>query len=194
MKFNYLVLISIFFSFLCQSIYCSEDNHKGSHDNEKHIEKDATDESHGSDHTEDEEDSHEDAHKHEDENEDDDEHSNAKAIGEGKAIIEVNKERGFKLSMKATKALDLKLANITAPMFVIPKKALVVSRDIKGIYRLRDEYFKFIPIKNVEPISYGYRVTVKEVKKGDQVVIDGVSLLRVTDTYSTDKSEYGHAH
>ncbi len=174
MKFNYLIFMSIGLSFLCQNAYCSENKHKDSHDNEDHIEKNLAHDSH--------------------EDEDGDGHSNTKAIGEGKAILEVDKERGFRLSKKAIKSLELQLVNITNSVLVIPKNALVVSKEIKGIYRWRDEYFKFIPLKNIKTLSSGYKITIKEVKKGDRIVIRGVSLLRVTDTYSTDKSEYGHAH
>ena len=50
----------------------------------------------------------------------------------------------------------------------------------------------------LEPVAAGeiedYTFQVKGVDFGDQIVVDGLGLLRVTDVYSTDKSEYAHSH
>jgi hypothetical protein len=51
-----------------------------------------------------------------------------------------------------------------------------------------------MPVELLKESKGKYLVKVKGVDFGDQIVIDGVGLLRVTDVYSTDTSEYGHSH
>ena len=168
----------------------TEDSHKG-HDHSKK-------EKH---HADDEHDHSGEAHKkHDDIAGDDhshkghDDHGGGKSVGKGKAIEEVDEVKGFKLSKEAIKSLKLKLQTVDGDEFEINKTTLVASKDIKGIYRFRDGFFKFLPITLKREIKGKYLVKVKGVDFGDQIVTDGVGLLRVSDVYSTDKSEYGHSH
>lgn len=121
-------------------------------------------------------------------------HGGGKAIGKGKAIEEVDEKKGFRLSKEAIKTLNLKLNTVDGSSFKISKKTLVASKNKKGVYRFRAGFFKLLPAKITKELPDGYMVEVKGVDFGDQIVIDGVGLLRVTDVYSTDKSEYGHSH
>lgn len=121
-------------------------------------------------------------------------HGGGKAIGAGKAIVEVDEEKGFKLSPEASKTLKIKLSKVVGSKFKISKSTLVTSKNIKGVYRLREGFFKLLPVKITKEVKGGYMVEVLGVKSTDQIVVSGVGLLRVTDVYSTDKSEYGHAH
>ncbi len=123
-----------------------------------------------------------------------DEHGGGKAIGKGKAIEAVDKIKGFKLSKEAIKTLKLKLQTVDGDEFTIQKTTLVASKGSKGLYRFRGGFFKFLPVKIIKEINNKYLVKVKGVDFGDQVVTNGVGLLRVSDVYSTDKSEYGHSH
>lgn len=123
-----------------------------------------------------------------------DDHGEGKSIGKGKAIESVDEVKGFKLSKEAIKTIDLKLQTVDGEEFSIDKKTLVTSKSVKGIYRFRGGYFKFLPIKLIKEINGKYLVNVKGVDFGDQIVTNGVGLLRVTDVYSTDESEYGHSH
>ena len=51
-----------------------------------------------------------------------------------------------------------------------------------------------MPVTSIKKVQGKYFVKVKGVVVGDQIVTGGVGLLRVTDVYSTDESEYGHGH
>ncbi len=117
-----------------------------------------------------------------------------KSVGKGKAIEAVDKVKGFKLSKEAIKSLDLKLQTVNGDEFTIEKSTLVASKDLKGIYRFRGGFFKFLPIDLKKEVNGKYLVKVKGVEFGDQIVIDGVGLLRITDVFSTDSSNYGHSH
>lgn len=179
---KYFLLFSIIFN--TSFLYASEtddhnhkdNNHSASH--EKH-----------SDHNEHKEENHEEHDGH-----DDNGHGGGKAIGKGKAIEDVDEKRGFKLSKESIKTLKLKLQTVDSDEFEISKETLVTSKSLKGIYRFKGGYFKFLPLKLIKEVNGKYLVKVKGVDFGDQIVTNGVGLLRVTDVYSTDKSEYGHSH
>ena len=139
---------------------------------------------------------HEEHHDEHDEHEDHEghEHGGAKAIGDGKAIELVDENKGFKLSKEAVKTLEIKLESINSGEFEIEKEVLVTSKNLKGIYRYRDGYFKFLTVESIKEIKGKYLIYIKDFKRGDQIVTNGIGLLRVADVYSTDKSEYGHSH
>ena len=124
---------------------------------------------------------------------DHDEHG-SKAVGKGKAIEVVDEKSGFKLSTEAIKTLKLKLRNVEGSEFLIEKSTLVVSKNLKGVYRFRNGFFKFHPVELKKEVGGKYLVKVPGVKFGDQIVISGNGLLRVADVYSTDTAEYGHSH
>ncbi len=167
----------------------SHDGHKGHSEDDGHAHNDHKKDD-GHDHG-----SHDDHKGHGDHDSHDDHgHGGGKAIGKGKAIEEVDEKKGFRLSKEAIKTLKLKLNTVDGSTFKINKKTLVASKNIKGVYRFRAGFFKLLPAKITKELPDGYMVEVKGVDFGDQIVINGVGLLRVTDVYSTDKSEYGHSH
>ncbi len=121
-------------------------------------------------------------------------HGSGKAIGKGKAITEVQVQKGFKLSKEAFEAMKLVAQDITHPLITVPNSALVLVNDQTGFYRLRNDFFKFVPVKIAKSDSDLITFQSLSFRSGDKVIIRGLGLLRVTDVYSTDKSEYGHAH
>jgi hypothetical protein len=194
MSKKYILGLLIVSSFTFNQVVLAENHDKKKpdhHEKEKHH-----DEKEG--HSEDGHDDHAEHSDHDDhaEHSDHDEHGHGggKAIGKGKAITDVSEENGFKLSVEAISRLKLKLQTIDTDEFIIKKSTLVTSKGIKGLYRFRDGYFKFLNVKLNKQINKKYLVKVKGIEFGDQVVIRGVGLLRVADIFSTDKSEYGHAH
>ena len=121
-------------------------------------------------------------------------HGSSKAIGKGKAIEEVDETKGFRLSEEAKETIGVKLREPSESPLVIPKDALVVSLDKRGIYRYRNGFFKMLPVKIEGEDKKTFTVAVNGLKGGDKIAVGGVGLLRVTDIYSTDTAEYGHSH
>lgn len=117
-----------------------------------------------------------------------------KAVGKGKAIAAVDEMKGFKLSNEAIKTLKLKLKVVNGDEFEIAKSTLVASKDLRGVYRFRGGFFKLLKVKILKETKNGYKVKVAGVEFGDQIVTNGLGLLRISDVYSTDKSNYGHSH
>ncbi|EQC49270.1 hypothetical protein [Bacteriovorax sp. DB6_IX] len=187
---------------LCLAVFASEEHdhdheHGHSHDEPqttgvlapKHDNLDGHDdhheaheEGHGGDHQE--------GHDH------DHDHGGTKAIGQNKAIVEVDEKKGLKLSSSALKNLGIKLISIGGEVIVVDRDVMVKSKDHVGLYRFKDGFFKFFEgeVLHNDKKTKKIKLRVKGLKRGDQIVMKGVSLLRVADIYSTDKSEYGHAH
>lgn len=65
----------------------------------------------------------------------------------------------------------------------IPKSSLVYHLDEVGFYVKRGNLFYFI-----------HKGEEDEIKPGDELVTEGVGLLRISDVFSKDTSEYGHEH
>lgn len=106
----------------------------------------------------------------------------------------MNKEKGFQLSPQAFKTLGLELQNIDKSKISISKSALVTFKNENGVYVLRDGFFKMLKVSLVLENEDSFEVELFGFKPKDKLVTKGVKLLRVTDIYSTDKSEYGHSH
>ena len=176
----------------------SGDDHSGHNHSKtsKHSDDDGHDHSKAGHDDHDDHDGHDHSKAGHDDQDDHDghDHGGGKAIGKGKAIEVVDEVKGFKLSKEAIKSLKLKLKTVDGDEFEIEKTTLVTSKNVKGLYRFRGGFFKFLPVSLVKEKNGKYLVKVKGVDFGDQIVTNGVGLLRVTDVYSTDKSEYGHSH
>ena len=165
-----------------------KESHKG-HNHDDHNDDDHKKESHKG-HEHDEQAGHseegKEGHEHE--------HGNSKSIGPGKAIEVVDETKGFVLSQEAIKTLSLKSIQVNSKNMVIPKEALVVSLNKKGIYRQRGKYYKFLDVEIRSEGQDTYTVFSSDINSKDLIVTEGVGLLRVADIYSTDTSEYGHSH
>ena len=198
---NKLCIIFLIFSLTINMVNAEEGdehNKKQKHDEHKHSEGHDNIESSSSpvhvEHTDHDDHKEEKGHADHGEHGEHGEHGGGKAVGKGKAIEEVDENKGFKLSKEAIKTLKLKLQTVDGDEFSIDKTTLVSSKSTKGLYRFRGGFFKFMPVELLKESKGKYLVKVKGVDFGDQIVIDGVGLLRVTDVYSTDTSEYGHSH
>ena len=165
-------------------------NHKGHEDNLDSAEHD----NHKESGEHDEHDKHAKHDDHGDHGEDHHDHGSSKAIGESKAITEVDEVKGLKLSPEAIKTMKIRLTPANRGTLMIAKSTLVTSKNIKGVYRFRDGFFKFLQASSVKEVNNKYKIKVKGITSGDQIVTNGLGLLRVSDIYSTDKSEYGHSH
>ncbi len=194
-----LLMVLIVLLTLNFQAFGDENSSTHQHNDEEHSENDGHNHKKKKSHSEDEH--KKEGHKHDSEDEhkdgDEEEHGHGgggKAVGEGKAIVEISEEKGFKLSKEAINTLELKLLNVDSDEFLIEKTTLVTSKKLKGVYRFRGGFFKLLPVELKKEVDGKYLVKVKGVDFGDQIVINGVGLLRVADVYSTDKAEYSHSH
>lgn len=126
-----------------------------------------------------------DAHDHEGE---------GKAIGHGKAIESFDEKRGFTLSREAQERLEIKTKPILSKIIWLKKSALVRSKKMTGVYIKRERFYKLVHAKIIEVKGEKLKLKLEDFKSSDEVLINGVNLVRVTDIFTKDKSEYGHSH
>lgn len=100
-----------------------------------------------------------------------------------KAIRNTSPTDGIQLSDKAIKTLEL-VMNAMTPVsegFSVPSTAIVHSLDKFGVYRFRKGWFKFIEVKLSEESLGRSKIYSSELTRSDQIVTQGVALLRVTE-------------
>lgn len=100
------------------------------------------------------------------------------------AVSEASEEKGFRLSPQAIRALGIE----TIPMqknkpAEFPASALVYYQAEVGIYRLREGWFRLIPLDHLDELS-----------PDDSVAIRGAGFLRVTDISLFGEHQSGHHH
>ncbi len=205
MKYLFIAIISVFVN----PVFASE-NHKHNKE-EKHRHDNIDEESRKShkhtsheneekygDHSEADGHGHEAKHGHGEHEEDAHGHGHghgaSEKTGVGKAIIEVDENKGFKLSPEAISAIKIELKPIERKEFDILKDVLVTTKNEKGIYVQRKGHFKFFHLSQITATRTGFLIHFEAFVPGDLLVVKGLGPLRVADIYSTDNSEYGHAH
>ncbi|MBY0316291.1 MAG: hypothetical protein K2Q26_12265 [Bdellovibrionales bacterium] len=101
-------------------------------------------------------------------------------VGPGKAVVAASAEDGVKLSEKGLRTLELKFSEVKSAEVSVPKSSLIHFQDFSAIYRERSGWFKMI---EVEPIIKNgtAKISSKELKNGDRVVVENGGLLRVVE-------------
>lgn len=117
------------------------------------------------------------------------------SVGPGNAVTAANPETGFQLSDEAFKTLGIKTQALPGNN-TFPKQAIVYFKDETGVYRQRDGWYKLIEGKAE---SQGNRVRFvphnrQDLRAGDQIVVDGVPLLRVAELDAFSSGDAGHGH
>lgn len=98
-------------------------------------------------------------------------------VGPGKAVEAFDKAKGIKLSEKAIKNLNIQTKKLTSAQ--APASAILATQDRTSVFVKQNEWFR--------------SVSTKEVKPGDEVVIQGAALLRVAlVNVSSDSEEEEH--
>ena len=99
---------------------------------------------------------------------------------EGKAVYEISSEKGMRLTDIALKNIEVKVSKVTSADIIIPVAALVYYQDQTGIYRLRDGWFKLVPIQITKKMNHDVQLQ-GDFQVGDSLVIQGADLLRVSE-------------
>ena len=100
----------------------------------------------------------------------------------GKAVYEVTKENGMRLTPEALKNIEIQTSVLQKSGIVkIPKDALVLFQENTGVYRLRDGWFKLVRVKIQAKKETFLDVQSSELQSGDEIVVHGGDLLRVSE-------------
>lgn len=107
-----------------------------------------------------------------------------------KAIVKASKEDGIILSEIAKKNIGFGTSRLvgTSP-YKISRSSLVYSRDIIGIYLVRDQWIKMVPIKVLSMDSNYAIVESNLLKDSAEIVSSGVPLVRVSEMEAFSTAE-----
>lgn len=115
-------------------------------------------------------------------------------VGAGKAVEAIDHDKGMKLSAKAAATLGVKTAPVAgSDPYRVQAASLVFFQDEVGVYRLRDGWLKLIEVQVVEKSKKDAVVRTREMKRGDQIVVAGTALIRVTEL-DLSSGDVGHGH
>jgi hypothetical protein len=100
-----------------------------------------------------------------------------------KAVTEASPEFGFKLSQSAIQniGVETQATGRSAGKLTLPKSALVHSLNLLAVYRLREGWFKLVPINLVSQKGDLVTFLTANILDGDRIVIQGAALLRVAE-------------
>lgn len=164
-----------------------EDNEKDEHGHD-HDESEVKEDEHGHNHAENDE--HSDEHGHSDDHGGEEENG---AIGPDKGIT-AKSANGFKLSQEAIKSFALKTEPLNSETVETSEGSLVTIKDFKGVYRVRDQWIKRVPVKVLSKKNNRLTIEVSERAAGDQIVTQGAGFLRGAELVVEEGVSHGHSH
>ena len=117
-------------------------------------------------------------------------------IGPNLAVVAADPAHGIKLSDLTARTIGLTLMPIRqSGTILLPREAIVHSKDQIGVYRWRDGWLKLIlgqitsdgELRRFTPVKTG------DLQSGDQVATGAVPIIRATDIYVFNAEE-GEGH
>lgn len=175
------------------------------HDEHKEEEKEHSEDEHGDEHAHGDEHSNEDKDEHGHEKEtksaghgDHDDHGEeeeeqSSSIGPEKGITEKS-ENGFKLSAEAIKTMEIQMKPVGSSSISIDKNTLVLVKDEKTVFRVREGWIKRVPVKVLAKSNGIYSISSDSLKSEDQIIVHGTGFLRIAEVFATEGASHGHSH
>ena len=141
----------------------------------------------------------EEEHKHDEKEEAEHGHGEAEEEGEGSVVgpekgITEKGPLGFKLSTEAQKTFSFKTASVAGPTLTIPKGGMVQIKMEKSVFRIRQGWFKRVPVEVIQKKSDSYLIRSSELTADDQVVISEAGFFRMAEVAAEGGASHGHSH
>jgi hypothetical protein len=134
---------------------------------------------------------HNDDHKHETSGED---HESNSQVGPGKGILEASESEGIKLSPEAEKNFQISRIKVFDKVTKVPKQAILKALAERNIYRLRSGFYKRIDFVEINRTTNEITIQSKDLKPGDEIVIQGLGYLRTAEIAAFGGAPEGHSH
>lgn len=119
-------------------------------------------------------------------------------VGPDKGVIEITKDKAFKLAPEAKQTFGIKTIPFTSGTVTLPNRAIVHALKESQIFRLRGEYLKTVHFKALKQTDQSTTLESRELQSGDQIVIEGVGFLRIIAAQvgeeDEESGEGGHQH
>lgn len=125
-------------------------------------------------------------HAHdEDQHEHHDDHEKHEAHNEEDFQISPQAEKNFEI--KRIKVVDLKAQSV-------PKAAIVTTGTEVNLYRYRNARYKRIDFETLRKSGSTLVIKSKDLAIGDEIVIQGIGLLRIAEIAAFGGAPEGHSH
>lgn len=98
----------------------------------------------------------------------------------GKAVFLTSPELGMKIGEKALKNIEVKLMKFSPPQ-AFPVESIVRFQDQTGVYRVRQGWFKLVPVQFKSTNEQLVSIQSKDLQAGDEIAVHGADLLRVSE-------------
>ncbi len=134
---------------------------------------------------------HNDDHKHEISGED---HESNPQVGPDKGILEASESEGIKLSPEAEKNFQISRIKVFDKVMKVPKQAVLKALAERNIYRFRSGFYKRIDFVEINRTTNEITIQSKNLKPGDEIVIQGLGYLRTAEIAAFGGAPEGHSH
>lgn len=161
--------------------------HANEKEHEQHAHENHTDEHESAEHADHDEHSEaEDHHEHGEEN---------NIVGPGKGIESASEKDGIRISAQAEKNFEIKRTKIqNLSQIEILKKWIVTAGTEVNLYRYRDGHYKRIDFITLKKSQDKQWIKSAELKAGDEIVTNGMGLLRIAEIAAFGGAPEGHSH
>lgn len=166
-----------------ETAHADHDEHK--EDGHKHDESKKED-----DHSHDE---NEESHEH-GKSDEHGEHEESAQVGPDKGILEASESEGFKLSPEAEKNFGLSRVKVSSESIELPKSAIVTAVAEINVFRYRKGFYKRVDFSEVNRSQNKVRIRSKDIKPGDEIVVNGLGFLRIAEIAAFGGAPEGHSH
>ncbi|MES3039474.1 MAG: hypothetical protein V4736_16315 [Bdellovibrionota bacterium] len=113
------------------------------------------------------------------------------AVGPDKGITEKG-EDGFKLAPEAIKTIGIVEQKVTGSNLTLPSKAVVKIKYSKSVFRVRNGWYKRVPVVVESKQQKSWTVSSDELQIGDLVVVEGSGYLRVAEILLVEGASHSH--
>jgi len=120
-----------------------------------------------------------------------DEEESTGGVGPNNAVTAADEHDGIKLSEKAIQTIGLKTESWNGKS--VSGQTIVYHQDKTSVYRLKDGWYKLVPVTIISKTDNLVHITATELVSGDLIATSGVGLLRVADL-DAFSGEVGHSH
>ncbi|MBX3019866.1 MAG: hypothetical protein KF767_18410 [Bdellovibrionaceae bacterium] len=116
-------------------------------------------------------------------------------VGPEKGIVAIDDHDGFKLSPEAEKNFEIRAIVLKdAGPWTLPKMATVRSGSEVSLYRRRAGFIKRIDFTPASQSGETIRVSSKDLRPGDEILIAGLGFVRIAELAATGGMAEGHSH
>lgn len=123
------------------------------------------------------------------------EEEGSESVGPDKGILAADEHEGIQLASVALKNFAIRTQTLSGSgPWPLPVSARLLSLEESNLYRLRGGWFKRVDFELLSSNDQKITVSSSELKEGDEIVVEGVGFLRITELTAFGGAPEGHSH